>query len=136
MTAAVLDAWAVLAFLRREGPAARMVRLYLQRAHAGNLRLLLSLINLGEIYYRVFQSSGENKAEEALELLRRLPIQLVLVKEAMVLEAARLKAVHRISHADSFAVATARLHRGGVLTGDPEILALPKSVVKVRRLER
>ena len=46
---AVVDAWALLAFLRGEGQAARSMRRYLRRARTGNLRLLLNLINLGAI---------------------------------------------------------------------------------------
>jgi predicted nucleic acid-binding protein len=136
MEVAVLDAWAVLAFLRGEGSAATTMRRYLRRAGAGNLRLVLNWINLGEAYYRVFQISGEDKAEAALSLLRRMPIELMAVKESLVLEAARLKGANSLSYADAFAVAAARLHGAPVITGDPEILSLPRSVVKVRALSR
>jgi predicted nucleic acid-binding protein len=63
-------------------------------------------------------------------------LELVPVREPYILEAARLKARHSMSYADAFAVATARLARAPLLTGDPEILALPATVVKVRRLDR
>jgi predicted nucleic acid-binding protein len=112
------------------------VRRYLRRAGAGNLRLLLNLINLGEAYYRIFQVSGEDKADAALDLLHRLPIELMHVKESLVLEAARLKGALPLSYADAFAVAAARIHEAPVLTGDPEILALPRTVVRVRALSR
>jgi ribonuclease VapC len=58
------------------------------------------------------------------------------VREKLVLEAARLKARFPISYADAFAVATARAEGGPVLTGDPEIVNLPRRVVAVRKLER
>ncbi|MBI3184359.1 MAG: hypothetical protein HYZ28_19670 [Myxococcales bacterium] len=54
----------------------------------------------------------------------------------MALEAARQKARYAISYADAFVVATARQEKAVVLTGDPEILALPREVVRVIRLER
>lgn len=136
MNGAVLDAWAALALLRGEGEAAALVRRYVRRAQTGNLRLFLSLINLGEVYYRISQLAGDERATEALDLLRELPIDFVQVKESVVLEAARLKAAHRLSYADAFAVATGRLEQAPVLTGDPEILALPRSVVQVRALSR
>ena len=98
--------------------------------------MFLSLINMGEVYYRMAQIAGEDRATEALDLLRELPIEFVQVKESVVLEAARLKAAHRLSYADAFAVATGRLERAPLLTGDPEILALPRSVVQVRALSR
>ncbi len=136
MSVAVLDAWAVLAFLRKEGSAAATVRRYLRRAESGNLRLLLTLINLGEVFYRSLQTAGPDKAETALQLLKGLPIDMLPVKEGLVLEAARLKGAHPLSYADAFAVAAARLHEAPVLTGDPEILSLPRSIVRVRALYR
>ena len=133
---AVADSWAVLAFLRGEGAAALSMRRYLRRARRGRLRLLLNWINLGEVYYRIAQIRGFEGADDALELIRTLPLELYPVREKLVLEAAHLKAERALSYADAFAVATARLERTYVITGDPEILNLPRSVVAVRRLAR
>ncbi len=131
-----VDAWALLALLRREGAAHSAMRRYLRRAYSGNLRLVMNLINLGEVYYRMLQLIGEDKAEEGLRRIRQLPITLIQARDPLVMEAARLKAHHRISYADAFAIATARMERGALLTGDPEILSLPKSIVRVVRLQR
>ena len=68
--AAVADSWAVLGAIRGEGEAARTMRRLLQRARAGNLRLLLNLVNLGEIYYRLIQITGQSAADEHLARLR------------------------------------------------------------------
>ena len=46
--------------------------------------LFLSLINMGEVYYRMAQIAGEDRATEALDLLRELPIEFVQVKESVV----------------------------------------------------
>jgi len=112
------------------------MRRYVRRATSGNLRLLMSLVNLGETYYRLIQIAGAEEAEDKLRLIRTLPIEMVPVREPLALEAGRIKARHRISFADAFAVATARQERGAVLTGDPEIVALPRDVVRVVKLER
>lgn len=133
---AVVDSWAALAFLRKEGSADATMRRYLKRADSGNVRLLMNVVNLGEVYYRMIQLAGEDNADEHLRLLRKLPIEMIPVRESLALEAGRIKAQHRISFADAFAVATARVEHGTVLTGDPEILALPRDVVRVVRLER
>lgn len=133
---AVVDAWAALALLRGERPADLVMRRHIRRAFRGNLRLLMNLVNLGEVYYRMLRIAGEVRAAEGLRRLRRLPIELVPVRESLVMEAARLKASHPISYADAFAVATARLAGASVLTGDPEILALPRDIVRVIHLER
>ena len=132
----VLDSWAVLALLLGETSAALIVRRHLRRAKAGNTRLLLNIVNLTEVFYRTWHLLGEARAEETWSLVRALPVDIVPVKEPLAREAARVKAQHPLSLADAFAVATARLHSAPILTGDPEILALPRSDVAVRRLER
>jgi len=134
--AVVVDSWAILALLRRENPAGDVVRRYLRRAHRGNVRLLLNLVNLGEVYYRMMQIRGADSAEEGMRRVRNLPIEMVPVREAVVMEAARMKAAHPIAYADAFAVATTRLERARLLTGDPEIVSLPALVVRVIPLRR
>lgn len=61
---------------------------------------------------------------------------MIAAREPLVLEAARLKARYPMSYADAFAVATARAERAAIVTGDAEILALPRDVVRVVRLAR
>ena len=133
---AVVDSWAILAFLRGEEPGAAVMRRYLRRAQSGNLRLLLNVVNLGEVFYRLLQLTDKAQAEERLRQVKALPIDIVPARESLVLEAARVKATHPLSYADAFAVATGRLENAPVITGDPEILGLPVSVVRVRRLNR
>jgi predicted nucleic acid-binding protein len=91
---------------------------------------------MGEVYYRIAQLRGQDEALEALALIRALPLDIFPVRERLVLEAARLKLEYPLSYADAFAVATARLANGPVITGDPEILGLPRGVVAVRQLGR
>lgn len=133
---AVVDSWAALAFLRKEGSAAIAMRRYLKRADGGNLRLLMSLVNLGDVYYRMIQLAGIDDADDRMSLFRKLPIEMIPVREPLALQAGRIKAQHRISFADAFAVATAQVEHGTILTGDPVILALPREVVRVVKLER
>lgn len=133
---AVVDSWSILAFLRAEEPGAAAMRRYLRRARAGNLRLLLNVVNLGEVFYRLIQLAGATQAEERLAEIKALPIEIVPAREGLVMEAARIKAGHRLAYADAFAVATGRAENAPIITGDPEILALPTAVIRVRRLER
>jgi uncharacterized protein len=135
-SATVVDTWAMLALLLQEAPADAAMRRYLRRAASGNLRLMMNLVNLGEVYYRMAQIADEDAAEEGLRRIRRLPIELLQVREPMVMEAARLKSRYRLSYADAFAVATARLEKASVVTGDPEIIELPRDVVRVVKLDR
>jgi predicted nucleic acid-binding protein len=133
---AVVDSWSILAFLRAEEPGAAAMRRYLRRARAGNLRLLLNVVNLGEVFYRLIQLTGATQAEERLAEIKALPIEIVPAREGLVMEAARIKAGHRLAYADAFAVATGRAENAPIITGDPEILALPAAVIRTRKLER
>ncbi len=98
--------------------------------------MLLNWITLGEAYYRIAQIRGLENAEETVDLVRALPLEMYPIREKLVLEAARLKAKHVLAYADAFAVATARVERAFIITGDPEILNLPRGVVATRRLAR
>ena len=113
-----------------------MVRRLLRRAVRGNIRLLMNVVNLGEVYYRLVQTAGQQRAGERLQRFRRLPIEVLPAREALALSAARIKAAHPISYADAFAVATAKTEGARLATGDPEILALPRAVVSLMSLQR
>ncbi|MBI3696593.1 MAG: hypothetical protein HY238_17350, partial [Acidobacteria bacterium] len=47
----VLDAWAVMAWIKDEEPAASRVQALVEAAEARGLELLISMVNLGEVYY-------------------------------------------------------------------------------------
>ncbi|MCY4371605.1 MAG: type II toxin-antitoxin system VapC family toxin [bacterium] len=110
-----LDSWAVLCFLRNEGPSAvRVEEALLQHP-------VMSWINLGEVYYITMRREGEAVARRILATL----LASVIADEATparVVEASRIKARYAMAFADAFAVATAQAHRAVLLTGDPEIL--------------
>ena len=136
MSVVVLDAWAVLAFLQREGQAAAVMRRLLRRAVRGNVQLRMSVVNLGEVYYRLIQIAGPEQANVRLQQLRRLPIDMLPAREPLALSAARIKAAYPISYADAFAIATAKAEKARLATGDSEILALPRAVVSAMGLRR
>src|SRR4030095_13275463 len=116
----VFDSWALIALLDQEEPAASRVRLLLHETTNGKSECMLSLINLGEIYYIMGRKHGKRAADETLELLQRLPILLTAVAEETVMAAASYKMLYPISYADAFALDTAIRHRATLYTGDPE----------------
>lgn len=130
-----LDAWALLAFLQGEEPAASRVRDVMEDAQNGNTRLCMSIVNVGEVYYRVGKTKGAKEADGVLTELYLLPMEIISADDETVLAAARLKMAHAISYADSFAIVTAQQKNAILLTGDPELLEL-KRVVRMERLER
>jgi predicted nucleic acid-binding protein len=118
-TAYVLDSFAMLAYFGGK-PGANAVEQMLQRARAQAIKLFLSLINLGEVYYITQRERGKDRAVETLILLDQLPIQQEPVDRALVLSAASIKAHHAISYADAFAAGLAQRLNIPVVTGDPE----------------
>jgi len=131
----VCDAWTVLALLQGEEPAALRVKQLLREAESGKAGLSMSIINLGEVYYRVGRAKGPDEAEETVRDIRRLPLTILPVTEEDVWAAARLKMELLISYADAFAAAAARKLDATLVTGDPELAQL-RDYTQVERLDR
>ena len=84
-------------------------------------RPLMSWINLGEVYYVLRRSVGEEAATETVRDLRDV-IDVRLPDEQLVLDAARIKADQPMAYADAFGAALAAAERAELWTGDPELL--------------
>lgn len=81
----------------------------------------MSWVNAGEVFYRMYREHGPAHADRILDRLRH-SIHLDEAVPDRVVQAASIKAVHRMSYADAFACATALAHDATILTGDDEIL--------------
>jgi len=129
MATKVLDSWALLAFFEDE-PAADAVEKLLQQAADEKHKVLLCAVNWGEIYYntlrRVSQAAADQKARE----IALLPVEIVGVGDdlALVRQAAIFKATTRMSYADCFAAALAKLKHAELVTGDPEFKQVERDV--------
>ena len=121
MAMRVVDSWALMALFMDE-PAAQQVEEILLRAEAGKDKLLLCIVNWGEIYYSVMRSVSREAAEQKAAELAAMPIELVPVTDDMELirQAAAYKATRKMSYADCFAAATAKLRNCELVTGDAE----------------
>ncbi len=116
----VLDSWAVLALLAGENPAGRRVQDILAE------RPVLSWINLGEVLYILLRRRTKIEAMAAVRDIEAATA-VELPSEAVVREAAGIKARHPMAYADAFAAATAVAHGGQLWTGDPELLVADAS---------
>ncbi|MCO5191230.1 MAG: type II toxin-antitoxin system VapC family toxin [Anaerolineae bacterium] len=132
MNIVVLDAWAIIALLEEEEPAATDVRHLLQERQT---TIYLSAINLGEIYYTVARRRGIRAADKVRQLIDQLPLEVLTPDMPRIIAAARLKSQHRISYADAFALGTALGFDAILWTGDPELIALTGQV-RIRALQR
>jgi predicted nucleic acid-binding protein len=119
----ILDAWAIMAWLKGQQPAAERVRLLLDGADRRERKLVMNIVNIGEVFYLSVKARDLAYGERVLENLRTR-IATVPAGNELVLRAANLKARHPISYADAFAVATAIGRNSPLVTGDPELRAM------------
>lgn len=119
----LLDSFALLAYLEGEHGGNRLQQLF-SLAQSGGCRLVMCLINLGEVLYITERERGEPMAKRVLALIEQLPIDLLDASRDLMLDAAHVKANHALSYADAFAAAAALRERATVLTGDPEFASV------------
>ena len=115
----VLDSFALLAHFQEE-PGGSRVREILRRADAGEVRLAMAVVNLGEVFYRAIRVKGRARADQILSMTGRYAIEFFEVDRDLAMEGALLKSRYRMSYADCIAAALALRLGATVMTGDPE----------------
>ncbi len=130
----VLDSFALLAYFHSE-PGRSTVEGLLRRGEAGDARLLLCIINYGEVLYTLERTRGATVLEQAIVVIDNLPIEVVDADRWLTFAAAHLKARHAISYADAFAAALAERESAVLVTGDPEFESL-EGLIRIEWLER
>jgi predicted nucleic acid-binding protein len=124
----ILDAWGVVAFLEGEEPHAEKFENILIDATEHDLDLVISVINLGEVWYSIARTYSEKEADRAVEQVRSIGIREVSADWEVVQVAARFKARGRIAYADCFSLALGKIHKAYVVTGDPEFRQFAEEV--------
>lgn len=127
----VLDAFAVLTYLGDEEGADKVEEL-LDRAKNGEIKLIMNYLNLGEVYHIIAKELGVAKANEVIAIVKRWNLEFVGVDENLSLTAARIKAMHSLSYADAFVVATAITRKGTIVTGDREFEGVYSDILWIR----
>jgi predicted nucleic acid-binding protein len=120
----IVDSWPVLELFREREPATRRFLKILDQADRGDITLQMSRIIRGEIWYQAARRWGLEIYPAYQARLARLPIEVVSVDDALVDQAAELKARFSISYADCFAAALAIRTKARILTGDPDFYKL------------
>ena len=123
----VFDSWALIAFLEDE-PAAGKIEAIIADAREANSDLLVTAVNLGEVWYSLARVRSEVDAGKAIAAILGLGFQVVDVDWALTERAARFKAKHAIAYADCFAAALAESRKAELVTGDPEFKKLQEMV--------
>lgn len=122
----VLDANAVLDFVE-DGPGAeRMERLFKDARR--DIPLLISVVNWGEVFYHSWQERGEEFAKKTIASLSQFPIELIPVDASQALQAAEIKARHKVPYVDCLAAALAMARQGVLVTSDRDFEKLGRRV--------
>ncbi len=128
----VLDSWSVIAYLQDE-PAGEQVGDLVANVLESGGTVLMSVVNVGEVWYIFAREGSEKEADGAIGDLRQIGIQFVDADWVLTRIAATFKARGRMSYADTFAAALAKQRKCELVTGDPEF-KIVESDVKVRWL--
>ena len=114
----VLDASALIAVLSNEDGANKVVNVY-KKVLSGEAELVMNVVNFLEVYYDDYRTHGKEAANKMVASVRALSIKIVTdTHDELFFEAGRLKATYKISLADSFALAQAKVTGGALLTSD------------------
>lgn len=123
MATKVLDSHALMAFFQDE-PGADFVRGLIHKAMETDTNLLMSIVNLGEVWYAIARTNSPEIADQYINEIKGMGIEIVDADWALTRQAAVFKSGGNISYADCFAAALAKLKKAELVTGDKEFKPL------------
>jgi ribonuclease VapC len=127
MAAKVLDAYAIMAFFEDE-PGADFVRSLILQAEEGNIDLLMSVVNLGEVWYSIARTNSPETADQYIHEIQGMAIEIVDADWQLTRQAAAFKVDGKISYGDCFAAALAKNRQAELITGDAEFKVLQDEI--------
>ena len=92
----VLDAWAIMVWLKGEQPAADRMGALLEEAGERRRKLAMNIANLGEVFYLCAKAKNQAYGHRVLEALRPRVVK-VSASDELVMLAATLKSRNAIS---------------------------------------
>ncbi len=123
----VLDSWAVVAYLEDE-PSAERIEELIATAHEEQIPIYMSVVSVGEVWYTLAREVSEKEASAGVKMLRDMRIQFENVDWEITQIAARIKSQNKMSYADAFAAALAKIKKADLVTGDNEFKPLDGSI--------
>jgi ribonuclease VapC len=117
--ARVLDSYSLICYFEGEAGADAVIEIFRAARDSGR-PLLLSVVNWGEVFYITLREGGRERAEQVAHLISTLPIHIISADLDLAKQAAEFKATRRMSYADCFAAALAKLRKAELVTGDKE----------------
>lgn len=129
----VIDASAIFRYTDGERGGERVEEL-LKQALSGDVQLLLSVVNWGEIVGILSKRHGLAAAQGMSEKLMALPINLVVADRSDAEGAAYLKHDYGVPYADAFAASLAHRLSATLVTADFDFKKLPRSTIAIEFL--
>jgi ribonuclease VapC len=123
----VLDSYSLIAYIEGEAGKDTMIEIFRSARDSGKA-LYLSVVNWGEVYYITLREAGQERADEVAHLISTLPVQLVPADLELAKQAALFKAIKKMSYADCFAAALAKLRKAELVTGDKEFKQVEEEI--------
>ncbi len=119
MKQSVLDSYAIITFLFKEKGHEKVLKLF-EWAAENDVINYITAPNWTEVRYIVQRKVGAVKWEEVRQKLLRLPFEIIPADQTLAELAGEIKALYKMSLADCFAAALAKMKKLEVYTGDPE----------------
>jgi predicted nucleic acid-binding protein len=88
----------------------------------------MSVVNWGEIYYSVARGASREMAEQKAKEIATMRIEIVPADLHQTRQAAIYKARCKMSYADCFGAALAKMKNAEFVTGDPEFKEVEKEI--------
>jgi predicted nucleic acid-binding protein len=127
MAVKILDSWALMALFNEE-PAADEVEKLLSQAARDRHKLLMSVVNWGEICYSVMRGASVELAGQKIREIAAMPVEIVSPDRQQTWQAALFKANRKMSYADCFGAALAKIRNAEFVTGDPEFREVEEDI--------
>ena len=114
----VLDACAYVAFLRKEQGFEKVV-LLIEKADNKATTIIIHTATIAEVYYDFLRASGKLRADNVLADTYKLPLKILSETTPELIQyIGYFKTHYKISFADCFVLATAKIHNATVVTSD------------------
>jgi predicted nucleic acid-binding protein len=119
----VFDASTLFAFLQKR-PGAPKVNRILKGAMRGEVQILMSAVNYGEVYGRILRDHGLDQALNTMRAVGPLPIEILDATSQRAFHAAEVKARYKLYYVDSFAAALTIERKATLVTSDSDFRRL------------
>ncbi|KXK32985.1 MAG: PIN domain protein [Candidatus Brocadia sinica] len=129
----ILDSYTLLClFDKKRRSEKEAVIQYLEDAEKDRIKLYISKMNEGEVFYKLYKYLGGPIATGFRKDLKRglFPLHVVSVNDKRAEAASVIKAQYPVSYADAFCIELAKDMNLPVITDDPEFKSV-ENIIKV-----